>query len=88
MKRVHAAIARNDGDMYVCQAASYPLVKDWVQIMDLPVIVAGDLVLLRFKPPKRARVAAGHVVPILSYHAGRYYGLAGATYREKDLIWT
>jgi hypothetical protein len=88
LRRVDAAIRRNDGDMYVCQAAEYPLVKDWVQVMNLPVTVMNDIVLLRFHPPRFAYTAAGDRITLVSYHAGRYYGVSGHTYREKDLVWT
>jgi hypothetical protein len=87
MKRVKAALDRNDNDMFVCTATAVPLVRDWIQIVDLPILVTDGLVLLKFKPPRKARNVNGDTVSILSYHDGRYYGLGGATYREKDIVW-
>ena len=87
MKRINNAIARKDGDMFIGLARDFPLVRDWLQVIDIPVILAGDLMLLKMKPALRAQNASGNTVSIVSYHSGRYYGATGETYREKDLVW-
>lgn len=87
MTAVTKTIARGDNDMFVGFARDFPLVLDWLQMLDIPVIVTNDMILLKFKPPRRARDANGASVPVVSYHDGRYYSAQGNTYRSKDLIW-
>lgn len=87
MHKVHAAIRRNDGDMFVCLEADFPLASTWIQVMDLPICTMNGMVLLRFSKPLFAKNAAGFRIALVTYHEGRYYGVTGTTYREKDLIW-
>lgn len=87
IERAREAIDR--GDMYVghiseFQGDLYTLAR----LMEIPVGVFGDKVLLKLRIPRMGFNRNGNEVKIVSKHDGLYYSLGGDTYREKDLAWT
>lgn len=87
IERAREAIDR--GDMYVGHITEFGGdLYLMARLMEIPVGVFGDKVLLKLRKPRVGVNRNGQEVKIVSRHDGVYYDLVGNTYREKDLAWT